>query len=96
MTSAVAHASRAQTPAPRQVSKPHDSDEREAQRVAETVSRGGSVAGWSFSSIPVAPDSAVQHARTCGCGGTCPECRRAAATQTALKEPGAGQKAAVA
>jgi hypothetical protein len=50
----------------------HDPDEREAQRVAETVAGGGSVAGWSFSSIPVAPDSAVQHARTCGCGGTCP------------------------
>jgi hypothetical protein len=77
LSSAVAHDSLAHAPAPRQVSKPHDPDEREAQRVAETVTRGGSVAGWSFSSIPVAPDSAVQHARTCGCGGTCPECRRA-------------------
>jgi hypothetical protein len=77
LSSAVAHEARTQTPSARQVSRPHDPDEREAQRVAETVAGGGSVAGWSFSSIPVAPDSAVQHARTCGCGGTCPECRRA-------------------
>jgi hypothetical protein len=62
-----------------QPSRKNDSFEREAGRVAELVSSGGSVASWSFSSVPVAAPSKgdAEHARTCGCGGTCPACRRA-------------------
>jgi hypothetical protein len=37
--------------APRRVSKPQDRDEGEARRAAEVVARGGSVAGWSFSTV---------------------------------------------
>jgi len=49
---------RVQTPAaapsrraPRAVSQPHDPAEREADRAAGVVARGGSVAGWSFASL---------------------------------------------
>jgi hypothetical protein len=41
----------------RPVSKPGDRHEREADRAADVVARGGSVAGWSFSAVaPSAPD----------------------------------------
>ncbi len=39
--------------AARRVSRPHDADEREADRAADVVARGGSVSGWSFSSLPL-------------------------------------------
>src|SRR5262249_61112182 len=32
------------------VSQPHDHDEREAERAADVVARGGTVSGWSFAS----------------------------------------------
>jgi hypothetical protein len=38
--------------ATRAVSRPHDADERQADRAADAVARGGSVAGWSFSAPP--------------------------------------------
>ena len=41
----------ARKPGPRRVSKPQDRDEGEARRAADVVARGGSVAGWSFSSV---------------------------------------------
>ena len=34
------------------MSQPHDPAEREAKRAGDVVSRGGSVAGWSFSEVP--------------------------------------------
>ncbi len=34
------------------VSRPHDPAERQADRAADTVARGGSVAGWSFGTVP--------------------------------------------
>jgi hypothetical protein len=40
------------------VSRRHDPDEREADRAADVVARGGSVASWSFSSV--AASSSVQ------------------------------------
>jgi hypothetical protein len=36
----------------RPVSTPRDPHEREADRASDVVARGGSVAGWSFSSVP--------------------------------------------
>src|SRR5262245_18921750 len=42
----------------RTVSRPHDPDERQAERAADVVGRGGSVAGWSFSSV--SPRAEVQ------------------------------------
>jgi hypothetical protein len=43
----------------RAVSRPHDPQEHEADRAADIVGRGGSVAGWSFSSVPLSSSSAV-------------------------------------
>ena len=40
---------------PRPVSKPDDRHEREAERAAATVARGGSVSSFSFSAVPAAP-----------------------------------------
>lgn len=37
---------------PHTVSNPHDPAERQADRAADVVARGGSVTGWSFSSVP--------------------------------------------
>lgn len=45
---------------PRRVSAQHDHHEREAERAAETVVRGGSVAGWSFSDVPSRAPAPVQ------------------------------------
>lgn len=44
----------------RAVSRPHDPQEHEADRAADVVGRGGTVAGWSFSSVPLASSSTVQ------------------------------------
>jgi hypothetical protein len=44
---------RQQRSAARAVSKPYDASEREADRAADVVARGGSVRGWSFSAVPV-------------------------------------------
>lgn len=41
----------------RAVSHPHDVDERQAERAADAVARGGSVTGWSFGSV--APTAGV-------------------------------------
>lgn len=38
---------------PRQVSRPHDPAERQADHAADVVARGGSVSGWSFTTVPV-------------------------------------------
>lgn len=58
---------RVQTPAAmpsrraeRAVSRPHDPAEREADRAATVVARGGSVAGWSFASLTPAAPAPVQ------------------------------------
>jgi hypothetical protein len=58
MTHALAHAApQARKTQPRRVSQPHEHDEREATRAADVVAAGGSVAGWSFSSVPVSAAS---------------------------------------
>src|SRR5262249_49344942 len=44
----------------RPVSKPGDRHEREAERAAEVVARGGSVSSWSFSAVPAAAPDPVQ------------------------------------
>jgi Domain of unknown function (DUF4157) len=44
----------------RPVSRPSDRHEREAERAAEAVARGASVAGWSFSAVPPSPAAPVQ------------------------------------
>src|SRR4051812_950165 len=49
MTNARAHAKRSEA---RPVSRPPDRSEREAHRAADVVARGGSVAGWSFATVP--------------------------------------------
>ena len=43
----------------RAVSRPHDPQEHEADRAADVVGRGGSVAGWSFSNVPLTASSTV-------------------------------------
>jgi len=44
----------------RVVSRPQERHEREADRAAEVVARGGSVANWSFSAVPVSAPEPVQ------------------------------------
>ena len=63
--------------AARAVSQPHDRDEREAERAAEVVARGGSVAGWSFASTALtAPAASGSISRCAGPGRCdCPGCR---------------------
>ena len=39
--------------AARTVSRPHDPAERQADRAADVVARGGSVGGWSFGAVPI-------------------------------------------
>jgi hypothetical protein len=46
-------------PGVRAVSRPHDPQEHEADRAADVVIRGGTVAGWSFSNVPLAASSTV-------------------------------------
>ncbi|MFN2417705.1 MAG: DUF4157 domain-containing protein [Candidatus Limnocylindria bacterium] len=43
----------------RAVSRPHDPQEREADRAADVVGRGGTVAGWSFGAVPLTATSIV-------------------------------------
>lgn len=50
----------ARTAAPRPVTRPDDRHEREADRAADVVARGGSVTGWSFSAVPASPAAPVQ------------------------------------
>jgi hypothetical protein len=38
---------------PKAVSRPHDPAETQADKAADVVARGGSVAGWSFGAVPV-------------------------------------------
>jgi len=49
-----------QPSAARTVSRPDDAHEREADRAADVVARGGSVTGWSFSSVPASTPAPVQ------------------------------------
>jgi hypothetical protein len=70
----------------RRVSRPHDRDEREAERVADEVARGASVAGWSFASQPTAPPSIHRCAGPGRCN--CPRCRAQAVQQQS--GPGTG------
>ncbi len=44
----------------RMVSTPHDAAERQAERAADVVARGGTVSGWSFAASPAADVAAVQ------------------------------------
>ncbi len=44
----------------RAVSRPHDPAEREADRAATVVARGGSVAGWSFASLASPAPAPIQ------------------------------------
>ena len=48
------------TEAQRPVSKPGDRHEREAERAAEIVARGGSVSSWAFSAVPASAPDPVQ------------------------------------
>ncbi len=48
-----------EVPVSRPVSQPQDIAEREADRIADRVSRGGSVADWSFANTPVAAPGSV-------------------------------------
>jgi hypothetical protein len=48
----------------RPVSHRHDPEERQAERAADVVSQGGSVAGWSFSSVSASTESPVQREET--------------------------------
>ena len=41
-----------EAPAARRVSQRHDATERQADRAADIVARGGSVTGWSFATVP--------------------------------------------
>lgn len=56
---ALVHAEPRATGLTQSVSQPHDRDERQAERAAEVVAGGGSVADWSFAAVPpAAPDRA--------------------------------------
>ena len=48
---------RAERSAARPVSRPHDAQERQADRAADIVAAGGAVSGWSFSAVPVSAGS---------------------------------------
>lgn len=61
MTLAAARPAPTRHPVPRSaaraVSQPHDADERQAERAADEVSRGGTLSGWSFAAVPrLAPE----------------------------------------
>ncbi len=56
-------ASRSTTGAHR-VSHPHDAAERQADKAADVVARGGSVSGWSFAGVPVAAEATVHREET--------------------------------
>ena len=75
---------------PAAVSRPHDAAERQADRAADAVARGGSVTGWSFGSV--APTAAV-HRQESGGGGNAEQLQQAAgkAGEAAL-ETEAGKK----
>ena len=61
MTKSKTHAGvRPQKAEARPVSKPQDRHEREAERAAEVVARGGSVSNWSFSAVPPSAAEPVQ------------------------------------
>ena len=75
----------------RRLSQPHDRDEREAERAANEVARGASVAGWSFASQPTVPPSVHRCAGPGKC--SCPRCRAQAQTEQP-SGPGSGLDAA--
>ncbi|WP_243073645.1 DUF4157 domain-containing protein [Microbacterium sp. SS28] len=52
MTRAPATTAHTDAAPPRRVSHRHDATERQADRAADIVARGGSVTGWSFASVP--------------------------------------------
>ena len=72
MSAQLALAAPAPKAALRPVSHAHDADEREAERAAEVVAEGGSVAGWSFAgaaSPPTPPELLSIH--RCASPGAC-------------------------
>lgn len=80
---------------PHSLSRPHDAAERQADKAADVVARGGSVTSWSFASVPeAAPGGHVHREDKPGAPKTEEEKYKEAATETAkaaLKTP-AGQK----
>jgi hypothetical protein len=90
MTQALAHAApQARQTQPRRVSQPHDHDEREAERAAEVVARGGSVAGWSFAAGAASqPAGAGGIVHRCGGPGMCGCAACRARVDDVLGEPG--------
>jgi hypothetical protein len=80
--------------APHKVSRPHDVTERQADKAADVVTRGGSVTGWSFGSAPSAAPGTHLHRQDDGKPKAEDEKYKEAATQTAkaaLETP-AGKK----
>jgi Domain of unknown function (DUF4157) len=75
----------------RAVSRPHDPAERQADRAADVVARGGSVGGWSFGSVPV---EAAVHREEAGGGKSTEDKLKEAGTKTgeALLETKAGKQ----
>ena len=86
MTRVLAAAPAKETAPVRRVSQPHDRDEREAERVADQVAGGASVAGWSFASQPTTPPSVHRCAGPGKCN--CPRCRAQSTQQQS--GPGTG------
>ena len=46
------------------VSHPHDAAERQADKAADVVARGGSVSGWSFAGVPTSAEATVHREET--------------------------------
>ena len=63
----------------RTLSRPGDASERQADRAAAVVARGGSVSDWSFSAVPLSADRLVSRQATAPAGAAAPA---AAPTQT--------------
>lgn len=92
MMAARSHAP-AKPKAPHKVSRPHDVTERQADRAADVITRGGSVTGWSFGSVPTAAPGTHLHRQDDGKPKAEDEKYKEAATQAAnaLETP-AGKK----
>ncbi len=78
--------------ATRRLSQPHEPHEREAERAAGVVASGGSVADWSFGSLPVGRSQVARPGlqRRCSGGGQRCGCNACAGgIDGVLAEPGA-------
>lgn len=85
--SSLAHAEpKAKGELARRVSRPQDRDERQAERAAEVVARGGNVTDWSFASPGTQPRAVHRCAGPGRC--SCPRCRATAAVDAATSWPG--------